>query len=125
MSFRQGTETGVQGVSLFATPTGTETYDQRKQLAVQAVYDRTFALFPLDFPEDTFCHLDITLECDGGQTVTETLHVTAVSPGLIPAPDTGKNEPPPDPPSEVRQGNVPSRLIPADQSWIKVLCRLR
>lgn len=84
VSFQQGTEIGVQGVSLFATPTGTETYDQRKQLAIRAVYDRDFALFPLDFPEETMVHLDVTLECDGGQTVTETLNVIA-----LPAEETG------------------------------------
>lgn len=78
VNFQQGTEIGVQGVSLFATPTGTETYDQREQLAIQAVYDRPFALFPLDFPEETMVHLDVTLECDGGQTVTETLNVIAL-----------------------------------------------
>lgn len=79
VSFRQGTEAGVQGVSLFATPTGTETYDEREQLAVRAVYDRTFVLFPLDFPENTFYHLDVVLECDGDRRVTETLQIAAVS----------------------------------------------
>ena len=79
VSFQQGTETGVQGVSLFATPTGTEVYDQREQLAVQAVYDRTFALFPLEFPEETFIHLDVVLECGEDQRITETLNVTAVT----------------------------------------------
>nr|WP_325185041.1 helix-turn-helix domain-containing protein [uncultured Oscillibacter sp.] len=78
VSFQQGTETGVQGVSLFATPTGTETYDQREQLAVQAIVEQPFALFPLDFPEETMVHLDVTLECDGGRTVTETLNVIAL-----------------------------------------------
>lgn len=87
VSFQQGTETGVHGVSLFATPTGTEVYDQREQLAVQAVYDRTFALFPLDFPEETMIHLDVTLECDLDQRVTETLNVIAVpEEDLLPAP---------------------------------------
>nr|WP_326126166.1 helix-turn-helix transcriptional regulator [uncultured Oscillibacter sp.] len=87
VSFQQGTETGVQGVSLFATPTGTEVYDQREQLALQAVYDRTFALFPLDFPEETMIHLDVTLECDLDQRVTETLNVIAVpEEDLLPAP---------------------------------------
>ena len=79
VSFQNGTETDVNGVALYATPTGTETYDLREQLAVQAVRDRPFALFPLDFPEETMVHLDVTLECGGGQTVTETLNVTAVS----------------------------------------------
>lgn len=78
VSFRQGTEIGVQGVSLFATPTGTETYDQREQLAVQAIVEQPFALFPLDFPEETMVHLDVTLECDGGRTVAETLNVIAL-----------------------------------------------
>lgn len=87
VSFQQGTETGVQGVSLFATPTGTETYARREQLALQAVYDRTFALFPLDFPEETTIHLDVTLECDLDQRVTETLNVIAVpEEDLLPAP---------------------------------------
>lgn len=80
--FRQGSETGVGGVSLFATPTGTETYDDRQQLAVQAVYDRLFALFSLEFPEETMIHLDVTLECDLGQNIAETLNVTTLPPPL-------------------------------------------
>ena len=82
VSFRQGTETDVHGIALFATPTGTETYSERAQLAVQPVYDRTFALFPLEFSEEnlTHAHLDITLECDQGRTVTETLNITTLSP---------------------------------------------
>lgn len=86
--FQNGTENCVVGVSLFATPTGTETYDEREQLAVQAVYDRGFALFPLEFPEETMLHLDVTLECGGGLNITQTLNVTAVSEevtGEIPA----------------------------------------
>lgn len=78
VSFQNGTETDANGVALYATPTGTETYDLREQLAVQAVRDRPFALFPLDFPEETMVHLDVTLECDGGKTVMETLNVIAV-----------------------------------------------
>lgn len=78
VSFQQGTEIGVQGVSLFATPTGTETYDQREQLAIRAIVEQPFALFPLDFRSETMVHLDVTLECDGGQTVTETLNVIAL-----------------------------------------------
>lgn len=78
VSFQQGTEIGVQGVSLFATPTGTETYDQREQLAIRAIVEQPFALFPLDFRSETIVHLDVTLECDGGQTVTETLNVIAL-----------------------------------------------
>jgi len=68
----------VDAVSLFLTPTGTETFDQREQLAVQAVYDgRDFALFSLDIPEDMMGHLDIMLESGGTQTVAETLNVAA------------------------------------------------
>lgn len=78
VTFQHGAETAVVGVSLFATPTGTETYNEREQLAVQAVYDRPFALFSLDFPEQTMYHLDVTLECAGGQNIIETLNVTAV-----------------------------------------------
>lgn len=80
VGFQQDAEAGVYGAALYATPTGTETYDCREQLAVQAVGDRSFALFPLEFPEETMAHLDVTLECGGGQTITETLNVTAVSP---------------------------------------------
>lgn len=76
--FQNGTENDVFGVSLFATPTGTETYDEREQLAVQAVCDRSFVLFPLEFPEETMLHLDVTLECGGGLNITQTLNVTAV-----------------------------------------------
>jgi len=68
----------VDAVSLFLTPTGTETFDQREQLAVQAVYDgRDFALFALDVPEDMMGHLDIMLEAGGTKTVAETLNVAA------------------------------------------------
>lgn len=83
VNFQQDTESSVYGAVLYATPTGTETYDYRKQLAVQAVRDRPFALFPLDFPEAAMVHLDVTLECGGGHTITETLNVTAVSAGEI------------------------------------------
>lgn len=105
VSFQNGTETDVNGVALYATPTGTETYDLREQLTVQAVRDRPFALFPLDFPEETMVHLDVTLECGGGQTVTETLNVTAVSPagedgGGEPSDDAaGGEEDPAEPPA--------------------------
>ena len=83
VSFQQDAESNVYGAALYATPTGTETYDYRKQLAVQAVRDRPFALFPLDFPEAAMIHLDVTLECGGGHNVTETLNVTAVTVGEI------------------------------------------
>ena len=79
VSYQDGTDAEVCAVSLFLTPSGTETFDLRQQLAVQAVeMNRGIALFPLDIPQDLMGHLDITLEC-GGQTVTETLNVTSIS----------------------------------------------
>lgn len=78
VEFRNGSERSVDAVSLFLTPTGTETFDLRQQLAVQAVYDgRSFALFALDIPRDLMGHLDVVLESGGVQTVAETLNVTA------------------------------------------------
>jgi len=68
----------VDAVSLFLTPTGTETFDQREQLAVQAVYDgRDFAIFALDIPEDMMGHLEVMLESGGAKSVAETLNVAA------------------------------------------------
>ena len=79
VEFQNGGEDSVTAVSLFLTPAGTETLDQREQLAVQAVADwREFALFAWDVPEDLMGHLEVVLECGGGQRVTETLNVTAV-----------------------------------------------
>lgn len=84
--FQNGSERSVDAVSLFLTPSGTETYDQRAQLAVQAVYDgRSFALFALDIPRDLMGHLDVVLESGGVQTVMETLNVTA-APDFTPFP---------------------------------------
>lgn len=81
VEFRDGIEDSVTAVSLFLTPTGTETFDLREQLAVQAVWDgRQFALFALDVPEDLMGHLDVVLEYGGAQRVAETLNVAAVSP---------------------------------------------
>lgn len=81
VAFQNGTETDVNAVSLFLTPTGTETFDLREQVAVQAVADgRDFALFAWDIPESMMGHLDVTLECGGGLQVTETLNVTALTP---------------------------------------------
>ena len=66
-------------LSLVLTPSGTETFNERQQLAVQAVEaNRGIALFLLDIPQDLMGHLDITLEC-GSQTVTDTLNVTSIS----------------------------------------------
>lgn len=80
VSYQDGTDSEVYAVSLFLTPAGSETFNERQQLAVQAVeMNRGIALFPLDIPQDLMGHLDITLECGGGQTVTETLNVTSAS----------------------------------------------
>lgn len=79
VSYQDGMDTFVHAVSLFLTPTGTETFNEREQLAVQAVeQNRGIALFLLDIPLDLMGHLDITLECDGGQHVTEELNVTSL-----------------------------------------------
>lgn len=80
VEFRDGAEIGVTAVSLFLTPAGTETFDQREQLAVQSVWGgRQFALFALDIPEDLMGHLDVVLECSESQRITETLNVTSLS----------------------------------------------
>ena len=79
VSYQDGTDSEVYAVSLFLTPAGAETFNERQQLAVQAVeMNRGIALFPLDIPQELMGHLDITLECSGGQTVTETLNVTSL-----------------------------------------------
>lgn len=78
VTFRDGSAFSVHAVSLFLTPTGTETFDQREQLAVQSVPDgRGFALFVLDVSPDLMGHLDVVLECTGDLRVTETLNVAA------------------------------------------------
>ena len=80
VSYQDGTDSEVYAVSLFLTPAGAETFNERQQLAVQAVeMNRGIALFPLDIPQDLMGHLDITLECGGGQTITETLDVASLS----------------------------------------------
>ena len=76
VTFRDGTEDTVNAVSLFLTPTGTETLEYREQLAVQTAGEgRDFALFAWDIPEELTAHLEIVLECGGGARVTETLNV--------------------------------------------------
>lgn len=89
VEFRNGSGKSVDAVSLFLTPTGTETFDQRVQLALQAVYDgRNFALFALDIPQDLMGQLDVVLESGGVQTVMETLNVTAAPEFEIPLQET-------------------------------------
>ena len=66
----------VIGAALYLTPTGTEVYDLREQLAVQAIPDGdTFALFSWQIPDGLMRHLDVVLECADGQTITETFNV--------------------------------------------------
>ena len=80
VTFEDSPENYVNAVSLFLTPTGTETLDQREQLAVQAAGEgRDFALFAWDIPADLMGHLEVALECGGGLQATETLNVTAPS----------------------------------------------
>lgn len=79
VEFADGAETSVNAVSLFLTPTGTETLDQRKQIAVQAAGEgREFALFAWDIPQEGLMgHLEVVLECGGGLRVTEMRNVIA------------------------------------------------
>lgn len=79
VEFEDGAENSVNAVSLYLTPTGTETLDQRKQIAVQAAGEgRNFALFAWDIPQEGLMgHLEVVLEYGGGFRVTETLNVTA------------------------------------------------
>ena len=85
VGFEDGFENSVNAVSLFLTPTGTETLNQRQQIAVQAAGEgRDFALFAWDIPEELTAHLEIVLECGGGDRVTETLGVA------IPYPETSR-----------------------------------
>lgn len=82
VSFQDSKAAPVLAVSAFITPTGTETFDERQQLAVQAVDSgRSIALLPLDMSPEimTMGHLDVMLECGGGQAVTDTLNITTVS----------------------------------------------
>ena len=71
----------MNAVSLFYTPAGTETFDQREQWCVQAVEDGLdYALFVLRLQRDLMGHLEIRLECTGGAEVSEILNVTAAFP---------------------------------------------
>ena len=81
-----GMAAGVDAVSLFLTPSGTETFDLRQQVGVQAVADGThLAFFALHIPQGLSGHLDIVLESGGVQTVADTLNIMA-DPGAAPAP---------------------------------------
>ena len=78
VTYQEDPDRSVCAVSLFLTPTGTETFDQRQQLAVQATGDaRGFALFPLDVSPDLMGHLEVVLECAGDRRVTEELKIGA------------------------------------------------
>lgn len=72
------TAVDVDAVSLFLTPSGTETFDLRQQVGVQAIaYGRHIALFTIHISKDLMGHLDIVLEFGGVQTVAETLNIIA------------------------------------------------
>ena len=90
VTFEDSPENYVNAVSLFLTPTGTETLDQRQQIAVQASGEgRDLALFAWDIPaEGLQAHLEAVLECGGGIRVTETLNVTAPVPESPEEPET-------------------------------------
>lgn len=88
VTFEEGAEDTVDAVSLFLTPTGTETLQYREQIAVQAAGEgRDFALFAWDIPQEGLMgHLEVVLECGGGARVTETLNVTA-PPSFLESPE--------------------------------------
>ena len=97
VTFEDGSENTVSAVSLFLTPTGTETLEYREQIAVQAAGEgRDFALFAWDIPEALTAHLEIVLECGGGDRVTETLSVAT------PYPET---------PEEAETLTIPGRVL--------------
>lgn len=89
VTFEEGTEDTVDAVSLFLTPTGTETLQYREQIAVQAAGEgRNFALFAWDIPQEGLMgHLEVVLECGGLRVTDTTMNVTAPS-SLPEAPGT-------------------------------------
>ena len=97
VTFGDGSENSINAVSLFLTPTGTETLEYREQIGVQAAGEgRDFALFAWDIPEALTAHLEIVLECGGGDRVTETLGVAT------PYPET---------PEEAETLTIPGRVL--------------
>ena len=85
-----GAAVGVDAVSLFLTPSGTETFDLRQQLGVQAVADGNhLALFAVHIPEGLSGHLDIALESGGVQTVADTLNIMAAPGAARPPAEDG------------------------------------
>jgi transcriptional regulator with XRE-family HTH domain len=71
-------DANVHGVALYLTPTGTETYDLREQIALCSVDDGdTVALLLWEVPEDVMGHMEVVLECDGGQTYSRMVNVIA------------------------------------------------
>lgn len=89
VTFEEGTEDTVDAVSLFLTPTGTETLQYREQIAVQAAGEgRDFALFAWDIPQEGLMgHLEVVLECGGLRVTDTTMNVTApLSPRPIETP---------------------------------------
>ena len=81
VTFEEGAEDTVDAVSLFLTPTGTETLQYREQIAVQAAGEgRDFALFAWDIPQEGLMgHLEVVLECGGLRVTDTTMNITASS----------------------------------------------
>jgi len=75
VDLEDGADEEVYAVSMFLTPTGTETFEERKQVALRSREGEPFVLFALDIPDDLMGHLEIRLECSGGRIVTEELNV--------------------------------------------------
>lgn len=57
---------------LYLTPAGSETFEQREQLALRAIGDgeSRLVLFIWEVPQDLMDHLEVVLECLDGYTVT-------------------------------------------------------
>jgi transcriptional regulator with XRE-family HTH domain len=76
VTFRE--DAGVHGAALYLTPTGTETYALREQVALTSVSDGTVALLLWQVPEALpTSHMEVVLECDGGQTYSQMINVLA------------------------------------------------
>ena len=71
---------GAESVTAELTPTGTETADQRRQVAVAAVPDgQSYALLHLSLPKDTLGQIQIVLDT-GKERVISDLYCVVCSP---------------------------------------------
>lgn len=81
VSFQNGRRSDVNAVSLFYTPAGTETFDQREQWVAKPVEDGLdYVLFVLGLRRDLMGELEVRLECSGGKEVAAFLNVTTALP---------------------------------------------